>query len=44
MVDSMSIISEVQEFQLILHDVLAQGMVLSESFYVVVIIKKLPLT
>ena len=34
--------SQVQEFQLILHDIHAAGMLLSESFQVAIIIEKLP--
>ena len=41
MVDSMTIMSQVQEFQLILHDINAEGMSLNGSFHVVAIIEKL---
>ncbi|KAK3000796.1 hypothetical protein RJ639_021113 [Escallonia herrerae] len=44
MVDSKTVISQVQEFQLILHDIHAEGMVLGESFQVAVLIEKLPPT
>ncbi|KAK3022532.1 hypothetical protein RJ639_046748 [Escallonia herrerae] len=44
MVDSKTVISQVQEFQLILHDIHAEGMVLGESFQVAALIEKLPLT
>ncbi|KAK3015070.1 hypothetical protein RJ639_007040 [Escallonia herrerae] len=44
MVDSKTVISQVQEFQLILHDIHAEGMVLGESFQVVALIEKLPPT
>ncbi|KAK3040476.1 hypothetical protein RJ639_028761 [Escallonia herrerae] len=44
MVDSMTVISQVQEFQLILHDIHAEGMVLGEFFQVAALIKKLPPT
>ncbi|KAK3030705.1 hypothetical protein RJ639_034881 [Escallonia herrerae] len=44
MVDSKAVISQVQEFQLILHDIHAAGMVLGESFQVVALIEKLPPT
>ncbi|KAK3038255.1 hypothetical protein RJ639_030864 [Escallonia herrerae] len=44
MVDSKTVISQVQEFQLILHDIHAEGMVLGESFQVAALIKKLSLT
>ncbi|KAK3041153.1 hypothetical protein RJ639_028632 [Escallonia herrerae] len=42
MVDSKTVISQVQEFQLILHDIHAEGMVLGESFQVAALIEKLP--
>ncbi|KAK3027568.1 hypothetical protein RJ639_042337 [Escallonia herrerae] len=41
MVDSKTVISQVQEFQLILHDIHAEGMVLGESFQVAALIEKL---
>ncbi|KAK3042935.1 hypothetical protein RJ639_001011 [Escallonia herrerae] len=44
MVDSKTVISQVQEFQLILHDIHAGGMVLGESFQVAALIEKLPPT
>jgi hypothetical protein len=37
----MTIISKVQKFQIIFHDILFEGIVVNESFQVVVIIKKL---
>ncbi|KZV55089.1 hypothetical protein F511_30551 [Dorcoceras hygrometricum] len=43
MLDSKPVISQVQELQLILHDIHAEGMTLSESFQVAAIIEKLPL-
>ena len=42
MVDSKTIISQVQDPQVILHEIHAEGMVLSESFQVATIIEKLP--
>ena len=42
MVDSKNVISQVQELQLIIHGIHAEGMVLSESFQVAAIIEKLP--
>jgi transposase InsO family protein len=42
MSDSKTVISQVQEIQLILHDIHAEGMSLSESFQVAAIIEKLP--
>ncbi|KAK3028043.1 hypothetical protein RJ639_038764 [Escallonia herrerae] len=44
MVDSKTVINQVQEFQLILHDIHAEGMVLGESFQVAALIEKLPPT
>ena len=43
MVDSKTIVSQVQDLQVILHEIHAKGTVLSESFQVVAIIEKLPL-
>ena len=43
MVDSKTIISQVRDLQVILHEIHAEGMVLSESFQVAAIIEKLPL-
>ena len=40
-VDSKTIISQVQDLQVILHEIHAEGMVLSESFQVAAIIEKL---
>lgn len=42
MIDSKIVISQVQDLQLILHDIHAEGMILSESFQVATIIEKLP--
>ncbi|KAH9686503.1 hypothetical protein KPL70_014374 [Citrus sinensis] len=42
MVDSKTVISQVQELQIILSDILAEGMHLSETFQVAAIIEKLP--
>ena len=42
MVDSKTVISQAQDFQLILHDIHAEGMSLSESFQVAALIEKLP--
>ena len=41
MVDSKTIISQVQDIQVILHEIHSEGMVLSESFQVAAIIEKL---
>ncbi|KAF5951613.1 hypothetical protein HYC85_009557 [Camellia sinensis] len=41
-IDSKTVISQVQDLQLILHDIHAEGMSLSESFKVVALIEKLP--
>ena len=43
MMDSRTVISQVQEIQVILHEIQAEGMILSETFQVAAIIKKLPL-
>ena len=42
MVDSKTVFSQVQELQVILHDIHAEGMMLSETFQVAAIIEKLP--
>ena len=42
--DSKIVISQVQEFQIILSEILAEGMMLSETFQVTAIIEKFPLT
>ncbi|KAH9751211.1 hypothetical protein KPL71_014192 [Citrus sinensis] len=42
MVDSKTVISQVQELQIILSEILAEGMHLSETFQVTAIIEKLP--
>ncbi|CAL9000416.1 unnamed protein product, partial [Prunus brigantina] len=42
MVDSKTVISQVQELQLILHEIHAEKMELSESFQVAAVIEKLP--
>ncbi|KAH1092175.1 hypothetical protein J1N35_019432 [Gossypium stocksii] len=44
MVDSKLVVNQVQELQLIIHGILAEGMMISESFQVVTIIEKLPAT
>ncbi|XP_039006630.1 uncharacterized protein LOC120134222 [Hibiscus syriacus] len=42
MVDFKTVVNQVQEFQLIIHDILAEGVIISESFQVAAIIEKLP--
>ena len=42
MIDSKTVMSQVQELQIILHEIHAEKMVLSESFQVAEIIEKLP--
>ncbi|XP_075077002.1 uncharacterized protein LOC142163771 [Nicotiana tabacum] len=42
MVDSKSVITQVQELQVIIHDLLAEGLVINEAFQVAAIIEKLP--
>ena len=44
MVDSKTIISQVQEFQLILQEIETEGMILPETFLVATIVEKLPPT
>ena len=44
MVDSKSVISQIQDLQVILHDIHAERMTLSDSFQVAAIIEKLPPT
>ena len=41
MVDNMTVISQVQNFQLILHEIEAKSMILLETFQVAVIVEKL---
>ena len=41
-VDSETMVSQVQELQVIIHEIHAKGMVLGESFQVVIVIVKLP--
>ncbi|XP_019265717.1 PREDICTED: uncharacterized protein LOC109243262 [Nicotiana attenuata] len=42
MVDEKSVITQVQELQVIVHDLLAEGMVINEAFQVAAFIEKLP--
>ena len=42
MVDSKTMLNQVQEIQLIMHEIHAEGMFVSESFQVATIIEKLP--
>ncbi|KZV53837.1 hypothetical protein F511_00103 [Dorcoceras hygrometricum] len=42
MVDAKSVMSQVQEIQIIIHDLLAEGMKINEPFQVAAIIEKLP--
>ncbi|XP_052206984.1 uncharacterized protein LOC127811292 [Diospyros lotus] len=42
MVDSKPVVSQVQELQVILHEIHAEGMVLSETFQVAAVIEKFP--
>ena len=44
MTDSKKVINQVQELQLILHEIHAEGMSLSETFQVAAVIEKLPPT
>ncbi|XP_047253659.1 uncharacterized protein LOC124887787 [Capsicum annuum] len=43
MTDSKTVISQVQELQVIIHDLLAEGLIVNEAFQVAAIIEKLPL-
>ena len=43
MVDSNTMVNQVQELQVILHEIHAEGMLLSETFQVTTIIEKLSL-
>ncbi|KAL8132042.1 hypothetical protein AgCh_007799 [Apium graveolens] len=42
MADSKTVVSQVQELQVIIHDIHAEGMVISESFQVATVIEKFP--
>ena len=42
MVDSKTVVSQVQEIQVILHEIHYEGMIVSEAFQVAAIIEKLP--
>ena len=42
MIYSKTVVSQVQELQVILHEIYAEGMMLSETFQVAAIIEKLP--
>ena len=42
MVDSKTMVSQVQELQVIIHEIHAEGMVLGKSFQVVAVIEKFP--
>lgn len=43
MVDSKKVVNQVQDLQMIMHDMEAEGMPMNEAFQVAVIIEKLPL-
>ena len=42
MVDCKTVVNQVQELQVIIHEIHAKGMVLGESFQVAIVIEKLP--
>ena len=42
MVDTKTVMSQVQELQVVLHEIHAEGMILSETFQVAAMIEKLP--
>ncbi|KAK5775832.1 hypothetical protein PVK06_043781 [Gossypium arboreum] len=44
MINSKLVVNQVQELQMIIYEILAEGMIISESFQVAAIIEKLPLT
>ncbi|KAL6581162.1 hypothetical protein OROMI_007085 [Orobanche minor] len=44
MVDSKTVVNQVQEMQVIIHDIHAEGMIISEFFQVAIVIEKLPST
>ncbi|PHT34686.1 putative mediator of RNA polymerase II transcription subunit 37c [Capsicum baccatum] len=43
MIDSKSVVSQVQELQVIIHDLLAEGLIVNDAFQVATIIDKLPI-
>ena len=42
MIDTKPVINQVQDLQVIIHDIHAEGMIISESFQVAAVIEKLP--
>ncbi|PHT41685.1 hypothetical protein CQW23_20539 [Capsicum baccatum] len=42
MIDSKSVVSQVQELQVIIHDLLAEGLIVNDAFQVAAIVEKLP--
>ncbi|PHT61769.1 hypothetical protein T459_34373 [Capsicum annuum] len=42
MIDSKSVVSQVQELQVIIHDLLEEGLIVNDSFQVAAIVEKLP--
>ncbi|KAM3200253.1 putative protein isoform X1 [Capsicum annuum] len=42
MIDSKSVVSQVQELQVIIHDLLAEGLIVNDVFQVAAIVEKLP--
>ncbi|XP_047257117.1 uncharacterized protein LOC124889441 [Capsicum annuum] len=42
MIDSKSVVSQVQELQVIIHDLLAEGLTVNDAFQVAAIVEKLP--
>ncbi|XP_049391696.1 uncharacterized protein LOC125856191 [Solanum stenotomum] len=42
MIESKTVVTQVQELQVIIHDLLAEGLIMNDAFQVVVIIEKLP--
>ena len=42
MIDSKTVVTQVQELQVIIHDLLAEGLIVNDAFQVAAIIEKLP--
>ena len=42
MIDSKTVVTQVQELQVIIHDLIAEGLIVNDAFQVTAIIEKLP--
>ena len=42
MIDSKTVVTQVQELQVIIHDLLAEGLIVNDAFQVAAIVEKLP--